>query len=117
MKAFVISLATLLALFALTIFNGICINKTIDSLLNSASSITHSNNSIAVFSKEWDKAEPLIRLSSSSKETHKIDEAIKVLKIKSISKNASGFYEEKELLMEYLQQIKDDEKVSLDSII
>ncbi len=117
MKAFVISISILLALFGLTIFNSIFINKVTTNLINEARELKIENESISNFADKWERAQTFIKLSSSHKETHKIDEVLGVLEAKAKIQNNNGFEEEKALLVEYITQIQEDEKVSLDSII
>lgn len=117
MKSFIISLAVVISIFLLTIFNSIYINEAIDELTVSASKLTPTESSINQLISQWDKVGFAIRLSSSHKETHRIDEALEVLLAKVKSDTVAGFYEERALLIEYLHQIKEDESVSFESII
>lgn len=117
MKAFIISLSIVLALFILTALNSIFVNYTVSSLIEQAQSLQIGDDSVKKFANTWNEKQFFIRLSSSHEETHKIDEAVKVLEAKVQEGNASGFCEERALLVEYLTQILEDEAISFENII
>ena len=117
MKAFVVSLSIILAIFLLTIINSVYVSHTAGLLIKEASNLEIDNGSVERFASLWEQKQFSIRITSSHEETHKIDEALAVLKAKSNEKDASGFCEERALLVEYLVQRREDEKVCLDSII
>ena len=117
MKAFVISLSIIFTIFALTIVNSIYVHNATNELINEAQKLNINDDSVELFYNLWDKKQFAIRLSSSHDETHKIDEVLGVLAAKVKESDSSGFCEERALLVEYLKQIQEDEKISLDSII
>lgn len=117
MKAFVISLSIILAIFLLTILNSVYVSHTAEFLIKEATAIEIGNGSVERFAELWEQKQFSIRITASHEETHKIDEALAVLMAKSKENDASGFCEERALLVEFLVQIRDDEKVCLDSII
>ena len=117
MKAFVFSLSTILIVFILTIINSVYVSHTANFLINEARMLNINDDSVERFSSMWDEKQFIIRISSSHEETHKIDESLAVLKAKVNEGDASGFCEERALLLEYLMQILEDETVSFDSII
>ena len=117
MKAFILSLSIVIAIFALTIINSIHVSHSTDILINEASSISLDAKSTSRFEEIWKKRQIIIRISSSHEEIHKIDEMLSVLKAKAENGISEGFYEERSLLVEYLVQIQEDEEVSFDSII
>lgn len=117
MKAFVISLIVLFSFVALTIINAIYINNVTADFIEKAQGLGVGDCSVEDFIKGWEKHEPFIKISTSHKETHRIDEVLSVLERKSKNHTRNGFDEERALLIEYLTQIKEDETVSLDSII
>lgn len=117
MKAFIVSIAIIFLIFALTVINSIYISHTTDVLLESAKALEIGDGSVERFSTLWDEKQFVIRISSSHDETHKIDEVLAVLKAKDAEGSPSGFSEERALLVEYLTQIHEDETVSFDSII
>ena len=117
MKAFVISLIVIFSILSLTILNSVYTSNVISSLIDDAKSLNLEDNSVYEYTKKWEKKQPIIKISSSHKETHKIDEILKVLESKSHNNVYNGFEEDKMLLIEYLMQIKEDETVSFDSII
>ena len=55
MKSFIISLAVVISIFLLTIFNSIYINEAIDELTVSASKLTPTESSINQLISQWDK--------------------------------------------------------------
>lgn len=117
MKAFIISICTLSILFAFTVLNGIYINKVTAKLMYEAEKIELNPGSVNEFSNMWRKYQFIINISSSHKETHRIDEGISILKKKASANISEGFEEEKTLLIEYFFQIGTDERVSIGSII
>lgn len=117
MKAFVISLVVLVMMLTLTVFNSLYIINVTNSLIGDAETLKIEDGSVFDFQEKWEKVQFLIRLSSSHKETHRIDEVLGVLEEKARNKTENGFCEERALLVEYITQIQEDEKVSLDSII
>lgn len=117
MKAFVISLSIILAIFSLTVVNSVYVSHTAELLIKEASALEIGNGSVESFERLWEDKQFSIRITSSHEETHKIDEALAVLKAKDTEGDASGFCEERALLVEYLVQIQEDETVSIDSII
>ena len=117
MKAFVISIIALVLILFLAILNSVFIQSTTSSLIEGADMLRINDNSVIEYSNRWEKLQPFIKISSSHKETHRIDEVIGVLLAKVESQVINGFEEEKALLIEYLTQIQEDEKISFDSII
>lgn len=117
MKAFVISLSILILMVALTVLNSVCIVNITNSLIKEAEMLEVDAHSVSSFAKKWERSQLLIKLSSSHKETHRIDEVLEVLTEKARNKTENGFWEERALLIEYIIQIREDETVSLDSII
>lgn len=117
MKAFIVSLSIILAIFVLTIINSVYVSNVTNELINHAQSLTIDGDSVDKFSFLWEKKQFSIRLSSSHEETHKIDEVLAVIKSKASTKDYVGFCDQRALLVEYLIQIHDDETISLDSII
>jgi hypothetical protein len=101
----------------MTAVNALYINKVTLSLIDEAKELALNSDSINSFTENWEKALPIIKISTSHKETHRIDESIATLLSKAEHGELQGFEEEKALLAEYLMQIKDDETVSFDSII
>ena len=117
MKAFIAALSVVLIIFTLTIANSIYVGSVTNKLIYHAKSLSFCNSSIEYFSKLWEETQFIIRLSSSHDETHKIDEVLAVLTSKIKEGDSNGFCEQQSLLVEYLTQIQEDEKISLDSII
>ena len=117
MKTFVASIIILFIVFALTVANALYVSRVTSSLIKDAKELVLNSDSINGFTEKWEKVLPIIKISTSHKETHRIDESIAILLSKAEHGEAQGFEEEKALLAEYLIQIKDDETVSFDSII
>ena len=117
MKAFVISTIVLILILLLAIFNSIYIYNVTNSLIAEADELSINDESVKEYKKRWETLQPFIKITSSHKETHRIDEVLGVLAAKAKGKISSGFEEEKSLLIEYLIQIQEDERVTFDSII
>ena len=117
MKAFIISLAVVLGIFTLSLIYSFYIGNLTSSLIKDAEAIEIDTKSVQDFCDRWEKVQFVMKIASSHKETHRIDEVLTVLQEKVKNKTEGGFYEEKRLLIEYLHQIKEDESISLDSIV
>ena len=117
MKAYIVSLSIILIIFGITIANSIYVHNATNVLIEEAQVLSIDNESVARFYELWEEKQFAIRISSSHDETHKIDEVLGVLSAKAKEGDPSGFCEERALLVEYLKQIQEDEKISLDSII
>lgn len=117
MKAFVISLCIIVSIYSLTIFNAIYINNEASSLIEMAKKLDPQTEEVQNFIDEWEGVQFFFRISSSHKETHRIDEVLNVLLTKANIGTKNGFYEDRASLVEFLTQIKEDETLSLDSII
>ena len=117
MKAFVVSVIVLSLMLAMTIANAIYINNVTEYFITEAESLSPRKESVAEYTQKWEKHLPVIKISTSHKETHRIDETLEVLMAKAENGICTEFEEGRALLIEYLNQIKDDEQVSLDSII
>ena len=117
MKAFILSISIIIAIFALTIINSIHVSRSTDILIKEASAIDIDTKSTKRFEEIWKKRQIIIRISSSHEEIHKLDEALSVLKAKAENGISEGFFEERALLVEYLIEIQEDEIVTFDSII
>ena len=116
MKSFIFSLCVLALIFGLTIANGIYINNVASSLISEAKTLEINKESVNNFISSWEKYQILIKISSSHKETHRIDELLCVLLEKAERNVDNGFFEDRALLIEYLRQLQEDETVSWDSI-
>ena len=117
MKAFVVSLSVIFTIFLSTVINCIYVSHVADELIEQAVMLKIDDGSVERFAMLWEEKQFSIRMSSSHDETHKIDETLAVLEAKVKEGDASGFCEERALLVEYLVQIREDETVSFDSII
>jgi hypothetical protein len=117
MKAFIISVSTLGLILCLAIINSIYIYNVTNSLIADAEGLRVDDESVIEFKERWEGLQTIIKITSSHKETHRIDEVVGVLFAKKENGTVNGFEEEKALLVEYLVQIQEDERVSLDSVI
>lgn len=117
MKAFIVSICIVVFLFTLTFTNGFFIKNITDTLISDAKHLSQDDESVDIFIEKWEKMQFFVRISSSHKETHRIDEILSAIKAKELNNINSGFYEDCALLIQYLKQIQDDETVTFDSII
>lgn len=117
MKAFIVSFLIVFVIFGITIANSIYVHNATSTLIEEAQALSIDNESVTRFCELWEKKQFAIRISSSHDEAHKIDEVLEVLLAKAKEGTTSGFCEERALLVEYLKQIQEDEKISIDSII
>ena len=117
MKAFIISALVLGVILCLAVINSVFIYNVTNSLIADAEGLRVGDESLIEFKERWEELQTIIKITSSHKETHRIDEAIGVLVAKKEYNIENEFEEEKALLIEYLIQIQEDETVSFDSII
>ncbi|MBO5356532.1 MAG: hypothetical protein J6A95_02080 [Clostridia bacterium] len=118
MKGFIISICVIALIFGLVFFNSLYVLRITDNLIGMVDSLDSNNyiimNEILDF---WDNNSFIIQLSSSTKETDKIDDMLASLEAMYESDSFLGLEEKKALLINYIKLINSHEKVSFDNIL
>ena len=117
MKAFVLAISSILVLILLVIINGIYVSNVTEKLDSLASELKIDDSSdLEELEKYWKKHESIICLSILHKDVDNLNIAIDVLKSKQENGEASGFYEYKAMLLNYIEEIKNKDRVHFHNI-
>ncbi len=118
MKGFIISVCIIAVIFALIIVNSIYIINVTDNLIDKVN-LLDSNSYIVMkeIMELWEKNSFIICLSSSTKETDKIEDMLSALEAMYEAGSFLGLDEKKALLINYIRLINTHEKVSIDNIL
>ena len=118
MKGFIASICIIAAILGLVIANSVFTLNTTNALIDKIS-LLNSNNYILMeeILELWDKKSPIICLSSSTKETDKIDDMLSAIESMYSSNNFLGLEEKKALLINYIKLINTHERVTIENII
>ena len=116
MKPFIFSLMIIAFMVVLVLFNAFYIKKTMDSLSREVLKISTAEDSDSL-EELWKRNKLLISISASHKEIDKIEEQLKVMKIRLENQDFTGFKVAQALLVSYIEQIKCHEAVTIDNII
>ena len=118
MKSLIFSLCALILLVGIIILNGVYIKNVTSELGEIAVSISWQDEaSIENFKALWEKNEHIICLSVSHKDIDNVNIAISVLEEKIKSGEKDAFYEYRALLLGYVAEIKNKERVHIDNIV
>lgn len=118
MKSLIFSLCALILLVGVIILNGIYIKNVTSDLEDIAERIAWQDmESIEAFKELWEENEHKICLSVSHKDIDNVNIAISVLEEKGESNEKDSFYEYRALLLEYVKEIRNKERVHIDNIV
>ncbi|MBR2024642.1 MAG: DUF4363 family protein [Clostridia bacterium] len=117
MKGFIISVCIMVFILVLVIINSIYVTNITCELVEKIESLDSSYETYNALLNLWDKNSFAIQLSSSTKETDKIEDMISAIGSLYKTGDFSGFEEKKSLLVNYIRLIKSHEKISLENII
>ena len=118
MKGFVISICIVAIIFSLVAANSFCVRNVMDNLVKSVELLTPQDDTqMTEVLKLWNKNKFFICLSSSTKETDKIDDIISVLEAMYEHNSFLGLEEKKALLINYISLISSHERLSLENIV
>ena len=118
MKSLIFSLCALILLVGIIILNGVYIKNVTTDLENLAKKITWGDmESIDAFKVSWEENEHKICLSVSHKDIDNVNIAVSVLEEKQKTGEKDAFYEYRALLLEYVTEIKNKERVHIDNIV
>ena len=118
MKAFVVSIISTSLLVLMVILNGIYVvnvTKKLDEMANELK--IDSQLEFDELEAYWKKNEGIICFSVSHNDVDNVNTAIEVLRGKYESGDTSGFYEYKSLLILYIEEIKDKERMHIHNIL
>ena len=118
MKGFIISVCVIAVILGLVIANSLYTLNVTNTLIDKIN-LLNSNNYMLM--KEildfWDKNAPILCLSSSTKETDKIEDMLATLEAMYEAGDFLGLEEKKALLINYIKLINTHEKISIENIL
>ena len=118
MKSLIFSMCALILLVGIIIYNGIYIKNVTSDLIEKAENITYENKkSTEEFRKLWEENEHKICISVSHKDIDNINLALSVLEAKQKSGESDSFNEYSALLREYINEIKNKERLHIDNVV
>ena len=115
MKAFIVSVCIVFLLTLLIVFNAIYVNKVTGELVSKVEN-TNADNYNELFSL-WQKRKLILSLCASHKEIDKIEEQIVLLKNAFLFDDDIELSKAKRLAMNYIEQIRRHEELTIDNII
>lgn len=116
MKSFVFSICALAFIIVLVICNTIYVNKSTESLIKKIESIDYQKNAQPIIDA-WEKDKFILCFSVTHKETDKIEESIYLLDKYIREENFQMASTTKFLLINYIEQIRDHEKLTINNIL
>ena len=116
MKAFIVSLSIVLVLAVLIIVNSIFLDLTCERLMDavSGSSIEFGCDDVVSL---WKKRKVFVSLCAPHKEIDKIEEQIYIMDEAIQIGNDFEYSKAKTLLLNYIEQIRRHERVTIDNIL
>ena len=118
MKASIISICVLFFLVGIIIANGFYIRYTTQDLISEIEAIEIDDKEALEKSYEhWSRHHFYICLTSPHEKTDKIEECYLVMREKSKKNEDEGFYEYKVLLLNYINDVKRLQMLTLDAIV
>lgn len=118
MKGFIVSICIVAVISGLVIANSLFTLNITEKLIDKIDLLTFDNYILMEEIQElWDKNSFFIGLSSSTKETDKIEDMLSSLESMYESRDFLGLEEKKALLINYIRLINSHEKVSLENIL
>lgn len=117
MKGFIISCLVIVFVFTLVIINSFCVINVINDLIEKVETIDTNYESYKNLVDLWDKNSFLLKISSSTKETDKIDDMLSAIMSLYKTGDFSSLEEKKSLLINYMRLIKEHERINIDNFI
>lgn len=117
MKEFIISICIVLLIFTTTFANSFFVKKDTKELIDKVSSLNVHYESYRELENLWNKKSDFISLSSSTKETDKIEDMLSAIGSHYKTGDFSGLEEKKSLLINYIKLISNHERVNIENII
>ena len=117
MKGFIISCMIIAFVFTAVIINSFCVKNVINDLVEKVESVDTNYDSYKSLVGLWEKSNFLLKVSSSTKETDKIDDMLSAIKSLYKTGDFSSLEEKKSLLINYMRLIEGHEKINFDNLI
>ncbi len=118
MKAIILAVSSILLLILVVIINGIYVSHVADELNGMAKELTIENErGLEELEDYWKKKESIVCLSIPHDDVDNLNIAIDVLKSKQQNGEVGGFYEYKAMLLNYIEEIKNKERVHIHNIL
>ena len=118
MKGFIFSVCVIFVILILVILNSLYTLNATNALIDKISLLDSDNY---IIMKEvlnyWDKNAPILCLSSSTKETDKIEDMLAAIESMYKTGEFLGLEEKKALIINYIELIKTHEKITLENIL
>ena len=117
MKGFIISCVIIIFIFTAVIINSFCVKNVINDLVEKVELIDTNYDSYKSLVDLWEKNSFLLKISSSTKETDKIDDMLSAIKSHYKTGDFSSLEEKKSLLINYMRLIEEHERINIDNLI
>ena len=117
MKAFIVSICLVVLIFTSTFVNSFFVKKFANELIEKATFLNEDYESFKNLESLWNKKSSFISLSSSTKETDKIEDMLSAIESLYKADDFSGLEEKKSLLINYIKLIFNHERVNIENII
>ena len=118
MKYFVICLCVVLLIFGLVTVNSFYVRKITDELCKRVDLLrSYEFDTYKMLADLWDKSKLFIGLTSSTKETDKIEDMLSSIASAYKTNDFYSLEEKKSLLINYIRLIGNHEKLNIENII
>ena len=117
MKEFIICVCIIALILVLVIVNSIYTKNVTNKLIEGVNALSENYDNYESLKKLWDKNLFWIGLSSSTKETDKIEDMLAAIGSLYKSNDFLGLEEKKSLLINYIRLIGNHEKLNIENII
>ncbi|MBQ8545702.1 MAG: DUF4363 family protein [Clostridia bacterium] len=118
MKAFIFAGLSILILILIVVVNGIYVSSVSKELEELSTELSFDDkNGLEELESYWRKNETIVCLSISHNDIDNLNIAIDVLKSKQKNGEDSGFYEYKAMLLNYIEEIRNKERVHIHNIL
>lgn len=118
MKGFIFSLCIIIVIFALVIANSLYTLNVTETLIDKINFLTPESDTLMHEIRTlWDKNSFILGLSSSTKETDRIEDMLSTLEVMYRSNTFSGLEEKKALLTNYIRLINMHERLNIENLI
>ena len=117
MRVFIICVCVVAVLIGLVTVNSILVRGITDELIQCVEALDTSSQNYDKLVQLWDKSCSFISLTSSTKETDKIEDMLAAIGSMYKVQDFLGLEEKKSLLINYIRLISNHERVNVENII
>ena len=117
MRVFIICVCVVAVLIGLVTVNSILVSGIADELIQCVEALDTSSQNYDKLVQLWDKNCSFISLTSSTKETDKIEDMLAAIGSMYKAQDFLGLEEKKSLLINYIRLISNHERVNVENII